>query len=649
MNSNQFKLFALFVVVLLLGLGTGQAQNNAITIVWANDGGDKVAQDELRAHNDPASVLNSIWNGQTIQVFGARNEVVAFNLILEAPLEHANDITLTFDSLVGPDGASIQAEPASSDGLFNWTNRPIELFYVRYLEIKGLSLLSYETYDERHIPERMRRPGSGDGEGSGSWEDRPDHNQFYPDIAVPLELASPFSITAGQNQSIWVDIYIPHDTPPGIYAGQVMIQEGGTTTHTLPVQLTVRKFTLPDVPTARTMLFIGYEDVNLRYLGEEYPDDDAAVNLIRDRHFLLAHRHRIALIGDERSDSGDFGDQPNPAWMSRLNGSLFTAENGYDGPGIGVGNGVYSIGTYGSWWWQDEGEAAMHAHSDAWVNWFDASAPDTEYFLYLIDESDDFEEIEQWASWVANNLGPGSRLPTFATLALPDAAANTPSLNIAASWSTIGLTDEWQNAADIFRNDPNKRLFLYNGQRPGSGSFAIEDDGIALRELAWGQYKMGVDRWFFWEGTYYNNFQGNTGQTNAFQTAHTFGGFDEVDSEFGETGWNYSNGDGVLFYPGTDLVYPDESYGVMGPFASLRLKHWRRGIQDVEYLVMAAAINPERVQQIMEEMIPTVLWEVGVEDPSDPSWVLTDISWPTDPDAWEAARAELAMVIEKGP
>ena len=159
---------------------------------------------------------------------------------------------------------------------------------------------------------------------------------------------------------------------------------------------------------------------------------------------------------------------------------------------------------------------------------------------------------------------------------------------------------------------------------------------------------MGIDRWFFWEGTYYNNFQGNTGQTNVFQTAQTFGGFDEVDAIFGETGWNYSNGDGVLFYPGTDLVYPEESYGVSGPFASLRLKHWRRGIQDVEYLVMAAAIDPARVQQILDEMIPTVLWEYGVEDPSDPSWVLTDISWPTDPDVWEAMRAELASIIEQG-
>jgi len=137
------------------------------------------------------------------------------------------------------------------------------------------------------------------------------------------------------------------------------------------------------------------------------------------------------------------------------------------------------------------------------------------------------------------------------------------------------------------------------------------------------------------------------GQTNVFQTAHTFGSFDEVDGVLGETGWNHLNGDGVLMYPGTDTRYPEDSYGVMGPFASLRLKHWRRGIQDVDYLRLAEAISPTRTAEIVDETVPTVLWEYGVSDPEDPTWVLTDISWSTDPDDWEAARAELADIIER--
>jgi hypothetical protein len=106
------------------------------------------------------------------------------------------------------------------------------------------------------------------------------------------------------------------------------------------------------------------------------------------------------------------------------------------------------------------------------------------------------------------------------------------------------------------------------------------------------------------------------------------------------------NGDGVLFYPGTDKSFPDESYGVEGPIASLRLKYWRRGIQDVDYLVLAGEKDPDAVAKIVNRMVPKVLWENGVSDPDDPTWVRAPISWSADPDDWEAARAELADIIE---
>ena len=642
--------------IFLVGVVRGQAIN--ITAIWANDGGDKVTRDELSASSDPESVENSVWDGSKVRLFGGKNEVVAFNLILEAATSPASNITLNIDILTGPGGFTISSTPTSGDGVFHWVDRHIELFYIRYLEIKGIStdlFFAGYDYDERHIPEKFRRPWSGEGEGIGTWEDRPDHNKFYPEIAVPLELVPGFDVAAGQNQSIWVDIYIPKSAPSGIYMGTVSLWENGTSAGQIPVELSVRDFTLPDLPGAKTMLFLGYEDINSRYLSEVYPVEGSANDLnsrlIRDRHFLLARRHCISLIdGNERSiaqdNLGNPLDRPHPQWLPRLDGSLFTAANGYDGPGVGTGNNVFSIGTYGDWSWQGEGEAAMRNHTDAWVNWFNANAPNTDYFLYLIDESDDLPQIQQWAGWINNNPGPGHDLLSMATLAFPEAIANTPALDIPTSWFNVGITSEWQNAIDSYESNPDKRIFFYNSNRPGSGSFATEDDGVALRQLAWGQYKMGIDRWFYWESTYYNNFQGNTGQTNVFQRAHTFGNLDGFDNVLGETGWNYLNGDGILFYPGTDTRYPEDSYNVQGPFASLRLKQWRRGIQDVNYLTMAAKIDPLRVKQIVDTVVPVILWEYGVSDPNDPTWVLTDISWSTDPDDWEAARAELADIIE---
>ena len=101
----------------------------------------------------------------------------------------------------------------------------------------------------------------------------------------------------------------------------------------------------------------------------------------------------------------------------------------------------------------------------------------------------------------------------------------------------------------------------------------------------------------------------------------------------------------MLFYPGTDRHYTNQSYGIEGPLASLRLKHWRRGIQDADYLAMANAANPQATLSIVQRMVPKVLWEYGVANEQDPTFVYTDISWSTDPDDWEKARKELADII----
>ena len=69
-------------------------------------------------------------------------------------------------------------------------------------------------------------------------------------------------------------------------------------------------------------------------------------------------------------------------------------------------------------------------------------------------------------------------------------------------------------------------------------------------------------------------------------------------------------------------------------------------IQDADYLALAAEVDRVRTAEVVQAMVPKVLWEVGVTEPEDPSYVLADISWPTDPDVWEAARAELADIIE---
>ena len=157
------------------------------------------------------------------------------------------------------------------------------------------------------------------------------------------------------------------------------------------------------------------------------------------------------------------------------------------------------------------------------------------------------------------------------------------------------------------------------------------------------QFKFGLPRWFQW----YANSWGldPASASNLFQVANTFGTISGVDASTGEA--SGSNGNGNLFYPGTDKLFPADSYGLNGPIASLRLKHWRRGVQDADYLAMAHAIDPVATAAIVQRMVPVALWEIDVVNPEDPTWQYGGPSWPTDPDVWEQARMDLASIIER--
>jgi hypothetical protein len=637
--------------------GSEATAKGAITGVWANDGEDKVTQDELRASSGE-NVTNSLWNGTTITLFGAKNEVINFNLILESSISSATKVSVTMSDLRGPDGSLIRYAARQVSDLFNWTSTESELFYIRYLQITGLSNSSYgtlATWQEATFPQRAQcptKPGC-------SWIDRPVANKFYPDIAVPIELVPTFTIAAANNQSVWADIYIPKTAVAGSYTGKVSVSENGTITHTVPVSLTVRNFSLPDAPSSKTMLFTSYGDLSPRY--------GSATTQALQNQILVAHRHKISII-DDNFGQGFAALQPASQWLPYLLGSGFSAGSGYAGPGAGLGQDVFSIGTYGG---MTEGETETQRlftnQFNGWESWFEANSPTTERFVYLCDEVDCQQvkpTLETQLHWWSAITGVGKNLHTLATQVLvsapttlsdPTSAWPFSQGNFNGSRWVDGCTTRDQAAVDaVLADEPTRRLFAYGSERPGEGSVATEDDGTSLRELPWGQYKKRVDRYFIWESTYYDSYQGDgPGNTDVFKTAQTFGMLPNNRENacrtpiYGQVSCTSANGNGLLFYPGTDKIFSASSYGVNGPIVSLRLKQWRRGIQDVDYLTLAGAIDPTAVANLVNQMVPSVLWEVQCVNPvNDCSYVYAPISWSNNPDDWESARAQLAHIID---
>ena len=663
--------------------------------IWASDGGVKIPQEDRLAFDDNTEgTSNTVWDGSTIKAFGARNEIISFAVIVEAGSELVSDVAVDFSAL--SNGTfTLATTNHSSDALFDWRQRPIEVFAIRYLRIHGVSRIAYDLYDETHTPLGLQRPYVDNqpvsrAVGIGDWQDRPNADKSYPDIAVPQEVAGTVNIAGDESQMFWVDIYLPKDTPKGMLTGSLEVTTTSGVAAAIPVEVEVLDITLPDERASKTMLYAEAQDIQERYFtgvsGDSLSESEqTSFREIMNRHYMLAWRHGVSMIDANELVPGVpvDPDKPNIDWQARLAGELYTAANGYAGPGEGLAHDVYSIGTYDLWtfWWNLEdyyprsssydptldfsvAAEVLREQTDLWETWFRNNSPDTERFLYVYDEPSlpvDIDFAEQVANTVIENPGIGGDLQTFVTANAVNTQQTLPSPEIIASLFAVAPTVEW----DLFvANSTHRELYLYNGRRPATGTFATDDDGVALRELSWGQYKRNIKRWFYWNSTYYNNFQGfeptrdlsqvfgGEGEsyrlgthTNLFKSAHTFGGHSSFDNEFGESGFNYSNGDGVLFYPGTDMVFPDESYGLEGPIASLRLKHWRRGIQDVQYLTLAEEIDPIATQEIVDDMVPQVLWELGVHDPADPTFVHEAPTWSTNPDDWEGARRALAEII----
>ena len=255
------------------------------------------------------------------------------------------------------------------------------------------------------------------------------------------------------------------------------------------------------------------------------------------------------------------------------------------------------------------------------------------------------------AGWV-NSLGLTTK--TFVTNSFNLAASNEPNVNVVANTSLdvnpYSLGDNrtvMAAAVSTIKAHAGSEAWWYNGSRPWMGNpQETEDDGLSPRSSQWSVWKKQLTGYFFWDSTYYNDTQTGGGVIDVFNNAVTFGaGSQASDPLFGLSDPALGNGNGVLFYPGTDTVYPASNYNQIGMFASLRLKYWRRGIQDYDYIALANSINPAATAAIVAGIMPQTLWDLF----SLGGYTNIPINWPTNPDTWEAARASLAAIIGNGP
>jgi len=603
-------------------------QGPGVTRVWAVDDGEKVKRDDL-SHWATSSSDNPVWNGTTIRLSGARNEIVAFQLILEARGSGASEVNVLLDSLGGP--GYVITNRSTTDDPFNFVGRHIELFLEHYVNV-------------------TQRSSSG---ATSAWSAaRPlpdsDHLGWIPDALIPFQATpgtadwiggAPFAIGAGRNQGVWVDITIPRDAPPGTYRTSVRVTENGRQTFAIPLELAVYSFTLPDSTHFHNTFYL-LPALLTRHPGIT-PGSQAYWQLFQ-KYMHLAHRHRLDLT-DGRRKVADF----DAYLKDYYTGTRYTPAFGYDGPGKGIGNTTYSIGTYDqptNGWasgFSPVTREAWWAAADAWEEWFRTNAPDVVRFKYMVDEPERdtatfYPIIRERAGWLKANPGIGKDLLVYCTVKMDprlDGSIDFWSVTGQSAYNPgDGIPQGYVTTTARERRARGQKIGIYNNNRPSFGIFEwIDNVATDPRVIPWVSWKYDVDQYFLWETGYVYNI---ATKRNPWVTPH-------VAYSGGRVTW----GLGTVLYTGNDNLFTDESRGIDGPIASIRIKNWRRGQQDYEYLRLAQQANID-TRTIVDQVVPAAFDDYNgstyVRQSQQPVWAERGFKF-------ESARRALArQLVQSG-
>ena len=582
------KVIAFFTLVLLPGNALASVQ-----AVWAVNDGEKIERDDLNNSNKSS---NSAWDGRKVKVFGARNEIIAFQVIVQAGTSSIQKLSVSLNELRQNGGdARIKYSSPTLDPT-NYVGKPIQLFSINYMNVETPSHASW-----------IFKPGSPAApKDPTGWKPV----QLVPENARVGRGGFPLSVAASQNQAIWIEIYTSKNLPAGIYRGQINIV-ADSQKQSVPIELELFDFTLPDQNSMDAMVY--YESLQaVMYQGRNL---DAQYN-------RFAHRQRIELVHDYTIETAT-------AVKGRFNGEDFKQEVGYEGPGVGVGNRIIPRTFYGPGKDFDERDSAWQ-QSDRWMSFITKNFPGAVTFLYLPDEPgrSQYAYIRKLAENIHSNPGPGKALPTFVT------KRYVKELDGAIDyWDTGPLGYDIQRAVE--ERSKGHKYWIYNGGRPAAGAIVIDAPATDARATMWACFKHGIDNYFFWHGVHWQHNRQKVGERkqDVWSNPITFDNRGQPNKPLADQG--YINGDGVLMYPGEEKIHPDQDRGIAGPINTVQLANLRRGLQDHLYLTLARRLG---LNSIIDEQLQAVVPRVFSD-------AMDTVGFAENGNAYERARYKLAQAI----
>jgi hypothetical protein len=578
-------------------------------------GGNPIPPDFNYAHK------NLAWEAgkKRITLNAARNELVAYQLQIRGP---AQGVAVTCSDLRGP-------------GLFKpaviKADRDIEVLKEWYLHVKQNSSNKDSTT-------------AGYNMGLG----------WYADALVPVTagggFGQPFDIPDKMNnvpgqqwQSIWVDIYVPKDVPAGQYKGSVTVAGAGIAAQKLPVVLNVHDVTLSDDFACEVGLN------NYGSIGGKGSD-------VRLRYYQMAHRHRMAIhehyialkVQGEGERMTGVWDKYDTEMGKYLDGSAFTSKCGYRGPGEGKPmSWIYQpFEILGSHAWPMPKDKMHTAEYDASVRamlrdfgkhftekgW---TKTDLMFFINGLDEPtkpEIVDNIRYFGDLVKSAGAPrtyyrgdinhqhdiGKVIPGYTEQMMMDKLA--PVIDL---WCCVAdfLRTDFSVLLKVQRERAHTVLWFYQNREPSVGGYTLDDETIGLATWPVIAWKYGLQGCILWELS-------SVGPSKNIWV-------DPVNSAQPEKG-TVHNMAGFLVYPS----YPGKE-GISEPITSVRLKSFRRGAQDFEYLhLLQQSAGRPAAMKMLDAVMGPCLYE-----PGRPYGAAGN--WSHNPEDWNRMRLAVLGAVSK--
>jgi hypothetical protein len=511
-------------------------------------------------------------------LYAGRNEFEPFQIVLRAHDKDVADIDIAISDLRTSRGAEI-------------SRNNITVYFEQFLNIAQPSAI---------------------GGATGPWPDA-----LIPRVdryANEKRNAFPFALRRGQNQPLWIEVYVPETAQPGEYDGSVGISRDQTVESVVHVHLTVWAFTLPSTSTLKSSFGLNGTTLLKQHLGS-YTSDADLYSLTR-LYAKAALLHRISIYGGSmvppkyqyadghmRLDWGPYDAEVGPF----LDGTVLDA-----GPLHGARATSVDLRTPSAF---DTAEQ-QSPYLAEWVDHFRKKGWADRLFLYLWDEPKpaDFPQVVKLG---LVSLGAGIRnlvtVPFTAELepavqiwvplinclekkpGFDDFCAEAPPLDVYRSKSVWF----YQSCASHGCNIPGGEYFN------GWPSYMVDVPAAANRVMQWVAWKYRI------EGELYYSMNEAYGQRDPWTDIRLFGG----------------NGDGTLFYPGrparigghTDI-----------PIESIRLKLIREGMEDYEYLALLAKLKGRNAADEYADRIVQNTWR-----------------WESRPEVFLRVRRELGETLNR--